>query len=35
MIQLGEPTAVPIDKAEYDRLRGQTVAEDKLSRAFA
>jgi Na+/melibiose symporter-like transporter len=33
--QLGEPDAVPIDKAEYDRLRGETVAHAKPSRAAA
>ena len=35
MSQLGEPDAVPLDKAEYDRLRGQTVAEEKLAKASA
>jgi MFS family permease len=35
MNQLGEPNAVPMNKAEYDRLRGQTVAADKVSRASA
>ncbi|SOF00688.1 Major Facilitator Superfamily protein [Burkholderia sp. OK233] len=35
MSQLGEPDAVPINKAEYDRLRGESVADDKLSRAAA
>ena len=27
--QLGEPDAVPMDKAEYDRLRAQTLLNDK------
>ena len=35
MSQLGEPDAVPIDKAEYDRLRAQTVADEKLVKASA
>jgi hypothetical protein len=35
MSQLGEPDAVPMDKAEYDRLRAQTVAAEKLVKASA
>jgi MFS family permease len=35
MSQLGEPDAVPMDKAEYDRLRAQTVADEKLVKASA
>ena len=35
MSQLGEPDARPMDKAEYDRLRAQTVADEKLVKASA
>lgn len=35
MNRLGEPDAVPIDKADYDLLRGELVADDKLSRGSA
>jgi hypothetical protein len=35
MSQLGEPDAVPIEKTEYDRLRAQTVADEKLAKVSA
>ncbi|SAL57236.1 major facilitator transporter [Caballeronia terrestris] len=35
MAQLGEPDARPMDKDEYDRLRAQTVADEKLVKASA
>jgi MFS family permease len=35
MSQLGEPDAVPIEKSEYDRLRAQTVADEKLAKVSA
>jgi len=30
---LGEPDAMPIEKNEYDKQRGQTLASDKLQKA--
>jgi MFS family permease len=32
---LGEPDAVPIDNLDYERLRAQTMAEEKLAKASA
>ncbi|MDR5754042.1 MULTISPECIES: MFS transporter [unclassified Caballeronia] len=32
---LGEPDAVPIDNRDYERLRAQTMAEEKLQKASA
>ena len=32
---LGEPNAVPIDIQEYERLRAETVAGEKLAKASA
>jgi len=35
MSALGEADAVPIDNVDYDRLRAQTLAEEKLAKASA
>ena len=35
MNDLGNANAVPVDKAEYDRMRAQSVAEAKLTKAAA
>jgi MFS family permease len=35
MSQLGQPDARPMDKAEYDRLRAESVNEDRMSKASA
>jgi Na+/melibiose symporter-like transporter len=32
---LGEPDAVPIDNRDYERMRAQTMAEEKLAKASA
>jgi len=35
MNDLGKPDAVPVDKAEYDRLREQTLTDARMARAAA
>jgi hypothetical protein len=35
MRDLGDPHAVPVDKAEYDRLREQTLSDARLAKAAA
>jgi MFS family permease len=35
MGELGQANAIPFERTEYERLRGQTVAEDKLAKAAA
>jgi hypothetical protein len=35
MKDLGKPDAVPVDKQEYDRLREQTLATARMSKAVA
>ena len=32
---LGDPDAVPVPKAEYDRMREQTIADARLAKAAA
>jgi hypothetical protein len=32
---LGKPNAVPVPKAEYDRLREQTLAEGRMAKVAA
>ena len=35
MRDLGDPNAVPVEKGEYDRLRGQTLSDARLAKAAA